>query len=130
MSESYFDEGVIVRGGTWRRRYCWRNEHDLIVTLTVDLTLQAVCLRCRAAGEITGLAVMFTDTPNPELTNVSTENQRDVCAFCRGTHPADLDHCICSEDQRAAEGWASCGDYPAPCNCDEGECPDRAGRAS
>ena len=34
-------------------------------------------------------------------------DQRDVCAFCRGTHPADLDHCICSEDQRAAEGWAS-----------------------
>ena len=27
-------------------------------------------------------------------------------------------------------GRASCGDYPAPCNCDEGECPDRAGRAS
>ena len=68
MSESEFTEGVIIRGGTWRRRYCWRNEHDLIVTLTVDLTLQAVCLRCRAAGEITGLAVMFTATPNPEAT--------------------------------------------------------------
>ena len=35
-----------------------------------------------------------------------------------------------TEDQRATEGWVSCGDYPAPCNCDEGECPDRAGCAS
>ena len=68
MSESEFTEGVIIRGGTWRRRHGCRNEHDLIVTLTVDLTLQAACLRCRAAGEITGLAIMFTATPNPEPT--------------------------------------------------------------
>jgi len=34
---------------------------------------------------------------------MSTEDQRAVCAFCRGTHPADLDHCTCGEDQRAAE---------------------------
>ena len=42
-----------------------------------------------------------------EVLRIAGRAQRAVCAFCRGTHPADLDHCTCGEDQRAAEGWAS-----------------------
>jgi hypothetical protein len=53
----------------------------------------------RAAAAVLAVLSVSVDDATWEAALVSARQYLDgesaSCAFCRGTHPADLDHCIC-----------------------------------